>query len=138
MLAATGGGRLTFTERPAPCRADLFTLTTETEMTTTLPAPVAAAIASIELGNNGHADIGNNPELAAAVSAAGYPVIPARDLHGNPVYRGYTPRAYAIRCNELKRPAIRSGGGACWDLSGYTFDAEGAILARQEARGYFD
>ena len=109
--------------------------------TTAFPAPVAAAIASIDLGNNGYADIGTNPELAAAVIAAGYPVIPTRDLHGNPVYRGYTPRAYAIRCNELKRPPVppvRSGGGIRWDLSGYTFDAEGAILARQEARGYFD
>ena len=106
-----------------------------------LPAPVAAAIASINLGNNGHADIGTNPNLAEAVKAAGYPVIPARDLHGNPVFRGYTPRAYAIRCDELKRPPasrVRSGGGICWDLSGYTFDAEGAILARQEASGYFD
>ncbi len=106
-----------------------------------LPAPVAAAIASINLGNNGYSDIGTNPELAAAVKAAGYPVISARDLHGNPVYRGYTPKAYAIRCDELKRPPasrVRSGGGICWDLSGYTFDAEGAILARQEARGYFD
>ena len=108
-------------------------------MTTTLP--VAAAIASIDLGNNGHADLGTNPELAAAVQAAGYPVVRSRDLHGNPVFRGYTPKAYAIRCNELKRPPVplaRSGGGACWDLSGYAFDAEGAILARQEARGYFD
>ena len=106
-----------------------------------LPAPVAAAIASINLGNNGYADIGTNPELAAAVKTAGYPVISARDLHGNPVYRGYTPRAYAIRCDELKRPPasrVRSGGGICWDLSNYAFDAEGAILARQEANGYFD
>ena len=112
--------------------------------TTALPAPVAAAIASIDLGNNGHADIGTNPQLAAAVQAAGYPVIPARDLHGNPVFRGYTPKAYAIRGNEMKcppappAPPARSGGGICRDLSGYTFDAEGAILARQEARGYFD
>jgi hypothetical protein len=109
--------------------------------TTPLPAPVAAAIASINLGNNGYADIGTSPALAAAVEAAGYPVLHARDLHGNPVYRGYTPRAYAIRQDELKRQSTRfarSGGGICRDLSGYTFDAEGAILARQEARGYFD
>ena len=110
-------------------------------MTTPLPAPVAAAIASIDLGNNGHADIGTNPELAAAVKAAGYPVIHTRDLHGNPVFRGYTSKAYAIRGNEMKRPPappVGLGGGICRDLSGYTFDAEGAILARQEARGYFD
>lgn len=102
--------------------------------------PLQLVLQSIDLGNNGYADIGTSVALAAAVQDAGYPVILARDLHGNPVLRGYTPRAWAIRCRELTPQTalpIRQGGTARGDLSHYTFDAEAAILARQEAAGWY-
>ena len=86
----------------------------------------AAAIRSIELGNNGHADIGTSATLADAVRAAGYVVILARDLHGRPVFRGFTAagqralRAESFGVSTYRAPAARL----------HLPDYEPAILAR--------
>jgi len=99
------------------------------------------AIRSIELGNNGSADIGVNTALVEAVKAAGYPVVRTRDLSGLPVYRGYTPRAYAIRCSEMYRyppEMAETPRRIDWNQNDFSYDIEGAILARQELSGYLD
>lgn len=115
-------------------------MTDTTTSSSALAAKVAAAIRSIELGNNGYADIGTDPELAVAVEAAGYAVIRARDLWGRWVYRGYTPAANALRCSALYRAECANTVSPAFSLplddAGY--DIEGAILARQEALGYYD
>ena len=92
----------------------------------TIEQQTAAAIRSIELGNNGHADIGTSTALADAVRAAGYVVIAARDLHNRPVFRGFTAagqralRAEPFGASTYRAPAARL------DLPDY----EAAILAR--------
>lgn len=92
----------------------------------TIEQQTAAAIRSIELGNNGHADIGTSTALADAVRAAGYVVIAARDLHNRPVFRGFTAagqralRAEPFGVSTYRAPAARL------DLPDY----EPAILAR--------
>lgn len=53
-------------------------------------ARILDAILSIEMGNNGYADIGTDTTVANAVETAGYVVIRTTDLHGRPVYRGFT------------------------------------------------
>ena len=92
----------------------------------TIEQQTRAAIRSIELGNNGHADIGTSATLADAVRAAGYAVIAARDLHGRPVFRGFTAaaqralRAESFGVSTYRAPVTRL------DLPDY----ETAILAR--------
>jgi len=58
-----------------------------------LSARILNAILSIEMGNNGHADIGTDTAVAHAVESAGYTVIRTTDLHGNPVFRGFTRKS---------------------------------------------
>ncbi len=92
----------------------------------TIEQQTAAAIRSIELGNNGHADIGTSATLADAVRAAGYAVIAARDLHGRPVFRGFTAAAQrALRAEPFGASTYRAPV-ARLDLPDY----EPAILAR--------
>ena len=90
---------------------------------------IQQAIRAIQQGNNGYADIGTCTAVANAVQAAGFAVIRSTDLHGKPVYRGFTARAQA---------ALR---GQPYSRSTYTAprtalefpDVEAAILARQES-----
>ena len=92
----------------------------------TIEQRTAAAIRSIELGNNGHADIGTSTVLADAVRAAGYCVIAAIDIFGRPVFRGFTAagqralRAEPFGVSTYRAPVARL------DLPDY----EPAILAR--------
>ena len=97
-----------------------------------LRCTLAATCQSIELGNNGWADIGNNADVVAGVRAAGYVVILGRNAWGVPTHQGYTQRAQAAL-----REAHRAGEG--YAVSTYKppvrrddFDYEGAILDRQE------
>lgn len=96
----------------------------------TIEQQTAAAIRSIELGNNGHADIGTSTVLADAVRAAGYVVIAARDLHNRPVFRGFTAagqralRAEPFGVSTYRPPADRL----------HLPDYEAAILARDARR----
>lgn len=86
----------------------------------------AAAIRSIELGNNGHADIGTSTVLADAVRAAGYCVIAAIDIFGRPVFRGFTAAGQrALRAEPFGASTYRAQA-ARLDLPDY----EAAILAR--------
>lgn len=98
-----------------------------------LPADVRDAIQSIELGNNGYANIGNDECLARAVIDQGYSVIRSRDLHGHPVFKGFTKAAQAALRQE---PFGVSNYGANLRSSPMMTegpDYEEAILARQEA-----
>ena len=93
----------------------------------TIEQQTAAAIRSIELGNNGHADIGASTALADAVRAAGYVVIAARDLHNRPVFRGFTAAGQrALRAEPFGVSTYRAPV-AQLDLPDYY---EAAILAR--------
>lgn len=90
-------------------------------------AAIFAAIESIEMGNNGHADIGTDDAIGDAVRSAGYTVIRTTDLHGRPVLRGFTKAAQA---------ALAAGDGVS-TYKAFTPrmelpDYEGAILARDE------
>lgn len=96
---------------------------------------VAHACAEIDAGNNGWADIGANSSVADGVRAAGYVVIEARNVWGNPTFKGYTRRA-----QESMRAEWAANGAAGYAVSTYKApsqrvegpDYEGAILARQE------
>lgn len=94
---------------------------------------VAKAVQSVSGANNGYADIGRNEEVAARVERAGLIVIRTRDLHGNPVFRGFTPAAQ-------KALAVSPFGVSTYKPAatplGVQGDMEGAILARQEARSW--
>lgn len=91
-------------------------------------AKVLAAIEAIELGNNGYADIGNDEVLANAVELAGYTVIHTTDLHGRPVYRGFTARGQEALRGQLYGVSTYATPGQ--NLNSQDFEA--AILARQE------
>lgn len=90
-------------------------------------AAIFAAITSIELGNNGHADIGTDEVIGDAVRAAGYTVIRTTNLHGAPVLRGFTKAA---------QKALAAGDGvSTYKPVSSSLDApdyEGAILARND------
>lgn len=89
---------------------------------------ILSAMQSIEMGNNGYADIGNNQTVIDAVRSAGYIVLSTRNLHGNPTHIGYTKAAqaalrdepYAVPFNKPRSPRVDGP------------DYEAMILARQE------
>ena len=88
----------------------------------------AEALRSVQLANNGYADIGNRRDVADAVCAAGLTVIATTNLHGAPVFRAFTPAAQAALKTEpfgvsTYRPVLAQ-------LSEEP-DFEAAILARQ-------
>jgi len=96
---------------------------------------VQVAIRRVLNANNGYADIGTSDAVAQGVQDAGFVVIKTQDLHGKPVFRGFTKAAQAA----LKV----SGHGVTTykDVSktvqlGEEPDWEGMILARQET--HFD
>ncbi|WP_321935349.1 hypothetical protein [Paraburkholderia sp. J8-2] len=90
---------------------------------------VANAIWSISLGNNGHADIGNDDALADAVAKAGYVVIRTRNLHGRPVYRGFTKQAQEnLRDSPFGVSMVQTNS---LQLEHEGPDYEAMILARQ-------
>lgn len=94
-----------------------------------IEAQVERAIASVRLANNGYADIGGDAGVAALVEKAGLVVIRTTDLHGNAVFRGFTPRAQrALMESPFGRPTYAAPSK---DLV-IEVDVEGAILARQE------
>jgi len=59
-----------------------------------------AAIKSIEMGNNGYADIGTDATVASTVRAQGYIVIYTKNLFGQYVYRGFTKAAQTALKSE--------------------------------------
>lgn len=91
-------------------------------------ARALAAVEAIELGNNGHADIGADEATANAVEAAGFTVIRTKDLHGRLVYRGFTARAQAALRGAPYGASTYGKPSQALDLPDY----EAAILARQE------
>lgn len=91
-------------------------------------ARVLRAIEAIELGNNGYADIGTDAGIAQAVEAAGLTVIRTSDLHGRPVYRGFTARAQAALRDQPTARSTYTAPSQALDLPDY----EAAILARQQ------
>lgn len=104
-----------------------------------LACTLASTIQSIELGNNGWADIGNNADVVAGVRAAGYVVILGRNSWGVPTHQGYTQRAQAALREEY-----RTNGAAGYAAPTYKppvrrddFDYEVAILDRQERDSRF-
>lgn len=99
-------------------------------MDTNLETKVAEAIKSINLGNNGYADIGNNREVADKVAEQGYIVLRTKGLHGLPVYRGFTTKAQEALAKEpFGVPTVNP----CLSINtGEQPDYEAAILARQE------
>lgn len=99
-------------------------------MELTLETKVAAAIESINLGNNGYADIGNNREVADKVAEQGYIVLRTKNLHGLPVYRGFTKKSQeALSQEAFGVPMVNP----CLSINiGEQPDYEAAILARQE------
>jgi hypothetical protein len=100
--------------------------------TPTMTTKIMEAINSILLGNNGYADIGNNPEVAEAVRIAGFIVIESKNLHGRPTYKGFTKQAQAALKEEhragesyavpIHKPVPQQSDGP---------DYEAMILARQ-------
>lgn len=92
-------------------------------------ALILEAINSVLLGNNGYADIGNNPVVIEGVRTAGFTVIRGTNLHGRPTHKGFTAQGVASQREYLaslprkpiKLPSMHE-----------EFDYEGAILARQE------
>lgn len=98
-------------------------------------AKIFAAMQAIELANNGYAFlghiIGNDADLAQALSDAGYVVLYVPNLHGRKEYKGFTQRAqdclksepFGVSTYATPAPALTPA-----------FDYEGAILARQESR----
>ncbi len=99
-------------------------------MSMTLEGRLNAACNSIQLGNNGYADIGNDEALADAVRERGFTVIRTTNLHGLPVFRGFTLKSQEALAqspfgvSNVKRFSAFVPDG----------DFEAAILARQEAR----
>lgn len=94
-------------------------------------AKVFAAIDAIVTANNGYADIGNDAEVARAVELAGFVVICTMNLHGLPVFRGFTQAAQA---------ALRVSPHGVSTYKSFTTapelpDYEAAILARQDRAG---
>lgn len=94
-----------------------------------ITALVLKALDSVISANNGYADIGNNDDVAHAVSLAGFTVIRTVNLHGNPVYRAFTQAAQdALRVSAFGvstyKPVSPIEDGP---------DYEGAILDRQAA-----
>ncbi len=92
-------------------------------------ALVFKALDAVISANNGYADIGNNAEVAHAVSLAGFTVIRTTDLHGNPVHRAFTQAAQsALRVSDFGistyKPVTHAESAP---------DYEGAILDRQAA-----
>lgn len=63
---------------------------------------IERAVQSIELGNNGYADIGTSAVVAEGVKARGYVVIARRNGMGLWGYRGFTQRAQAALADELR------------------------------------
>jgi len=94
-----------------------------------ITALVLNAINSVMAANNGYADIGNNSEVADALTLAGFTVIRTANLHGNPVYRAFTQAAQAALKVEsfgisTYKPITSRDDG---------IDYEAAILDRQAA-----
>lgn len=93
---------------------------------------VAAAVRSINLSNNGYADIGRCDAVADGVRDAGFVVITTLDLHGKTVNRGFTPAAQ-------RALAADAAAGSFFAASTYKPvrsrldgpDYEAMILARQ-------
>lgn len=105
-----------------------------------LAATVAAMCDSIELGNNGWADIGNNPAVVAGVQAAGYVVVVGNNAWGVKTHHGYTQRAQAALREEARRNGPNSYAQSTYRPIVNRIDEpdyEGAILDRQ-ARHLFD
>lgn len=95
---------------------------------------IAAAVKAIDLANNGYADIGRDPRLAEALHALGYVVIATQDLHGKPVFRGFTRCAQECLSREpfgvsTYKPAKPRDLGP---------DYEELILREQERLGVYD
>ena len=67
-----------------------------------ITALVLKALDAVVSANNGYADIGNNADVAHAVSLAGFTVIHTANLHGNPTYKAFTQAAQsALRVSEF-------------------------------------
>jgi hypothetical protein len=101
----------------------------------TTPWTPQDAVRAIEAGNNGYADIGPDPALAAAVDSAGYVVVRTRGVAGLPTYYGYTLAGYEAR-QRSKQGRYRSPVESCRlssDEDAWAYAIEGAILARQDA-----
>ena len=87
-------------------------------------AAIFSAIQSIELGNNGYADIGTDSVIAEAVEKAGYVVI-----KNGKTYKGFTKAAQAALAVE---PFGISRYSDTNHNSIIEIDYEGALLARAE------
>lgn len=86
------------------------------------------AALAIGLGNNGHADVGTDPDLATALEAVGFTVLRTTDLHGRIVYRGFTARAQAALRGQPYAVSTYQPPSPLLNLP----DVEPAILARQD------
>jgi hypothetical protein len=87
-----------------------------------------AAAQAVELANNGHADIGDDADVAASLQAAGFTVLRTMSLHGRPVFRAFTARAQ----NALRSEPFGVSTYQPRTTLRLEHDYEGAILARQE------
>ena len=90
------------------------------------------AIMSINLGNNGYADLPGFPDrLIPAMEAAGITVIRSRNLHGAEVLKGFTAAAQAaLRSSPFGESTYRTK-----PIDQHIeIDYEDAILARNESR----
>lgn len=85
---------------------------------------IISAIQSIELGNNGYADIGTDSVIAGAVEKAGYVVI-----KNGKTYKGFTKAAQSALAVE-PFGVSRYSATNLESIAG--IDYEGAILARGE------
>jgi hypothetical protein len=89
---------------------------------------------AIELGNNGYASlgriIGNDADLAQALTDAGYVVLYLPNLHGRLEYKGFTQRAQ--ECLKAEPFGVSTYQAPSQTLGRPDVDYEGLILARQE------
>jgi len=93
-----------------------------------LTAKILDAMQSIELSNNGYADIGNNAAIADALRDAGFVVNASTNLHGNATFIAYTKRAQ--KCLQSEPFAVSRSTPIPLRVDGP--DYEGMILRRQE------
>ena len=87
---------------------------------------------SVERGNNGYADIGNDPEVVQGLIERGFTVIRSTNLHGRPTHKAFTKQAQERLKGEpfavsTYRPPASTIPGQEREP-----DYEAAILERQE------
>lgn len=97
-----------------------------------LAARLTKARASVEMANNGYADIGTREDLADAMQAHGYTVITTKNLFGMPTYRAFTAAAQAALKAEPFGVATYKPPSQTLYAEDFGFDFEAAILARHE------